>query len=81
MAALSDGCFWMTETGLKLNIYESLAPNSYSKNRNTQKHCLGASSPVGDFNVGVNTGVYCTFCTVNTDTNTNFEITHCMVFA
>jgi hypothetical protein len=36
------------------------------------------TTTMGDFKVGVNTGVWCTFCTVNTDTKTNFEITHCI---
>jgi hypothetical protein len=31
---------------------------------------------MGDFNVGVSVGVYCTKCTLNTGVNTNFEITH-----
>jgi hypothetical protein len=41
-------------------------------------HPQSGRDTMGDFKVGVNTGVECTVCPVNTDTNTNFEITQCV---
>jgi hypothetical protein len=46
----------------------------FKNEKNVKVHTMG------DFKVGVNTGVQCTFCTVNTDTNTNFEITQLLLY-